>query len=276
MALVLGLMAGFTTAAMAQDAPCGPDAACTIEGGSYHLIVPNGWDGQTPLPTLVYFHGHNSSGATVFRSGGLKSTFADNGYLIVAPDGERMAGRQTRAWPARPGLSDRRDDVDFVLRVLDDVATRFPVDENRVYSAGFSAGGSMVWMMACYAGERFSGFVSVSGALRRPVPADACPSGPVRLMQIHGFADTQVPLEGRGIGDWHQGDVFESFALMRQTNACRSNPDAIEVGEDFRCRTWSSCDAGALKMCLHDGGHGLPRGWTDMARTWFEATAIAN
>jgi polyhydroxybutyrate depolymerase len=263
-------------AGLAGMGDCGPETPCEIgsdelTGGSYHLIYPDGWDGKTALPVLVFFHGHNSTGAVVFRSGSLNSDFADQGYLIVAPNGPRITNRNTRAWPARPAAEGRRNDVTFVLNVLDDVAARLPLDPTKIYASGFSAGGSMAWMMACYAAERFDGVASVSGALRRPGPEGTCPSGPVRLIQIHGFADAQVPFEGRGIRDWHQGDLFQSFDLLRATNKCRSNPDKIEIGEAFRCREWSdSCAAGAAKMCIHDGGHGLPRGWTALAREFLE------
>ncbi|MEO0915148.1 MAG: PHB depolymerase family esterase, partial [Pseudomonadota bacterium] len=265
MRLAAALTALFLTAGLAQagETPCGPEGACEIEGGSYHLLTPPDWDGESPLPALVFFHGHNSSGASIFRSAGLKTTFSEDGYLIIAPNGALRPDGRTRAWPARPG-GGTRDDVAFTLAVLEDVEGRLPVDGRRVFASGFSAGGSMAWMMACYAGEHFAGFASVAGALRRPNP-EACPGGPVRLIQIHGFADTQVPLEGRGIRDWHQGDVFESLGLARQANQCRSNPDRIAVDTPFRCREWTSCGSGALKLCLHDGGHGLPRGWTDLA-----------
>jgi polyhydroxybutyrate depolymerase len=274
--LAVSPMAVAPTASFADIGDCGPEAPCEIgtdevTGGSYHLIYPEGWDGVTALPVLVFFHGHNSNGATVFRSGGLKTDFADHGYLIVAPNGPRISNGNARAWPARPVTGGRRDDVAFVLKVLDDVATRVPVDPASIYASGFSAGGSMAWMMACYAANRFDGIASVAGALRRPNPEGVCPSGPVRLIQIHGFSDTQVPFEGRGINDWHQGDLFQSFDLLRATNKCRSNPDRIEIGEVFSCREWSdSCESGAAKMCIHDGGHGLPQGWTALARTFFE------
>ncbi len=253
------------------DAPCGQDAACEIEGGSYHMIAPPDWDGVTPLPALVFFHGHNSSAAMVFKSGGLKRDFVEQGYLLIAPNGALLPGRKTRAWPARTTWAGR-DDVAFTLDVVEDAAAQVPVDLDRVYVSGFSAGGSMAWMMGCYAGDRFAGVASVSGALRRPIPDEACPAGPVNLLQVHGFADGQVPFEGRAIGDWHQGDLFEALGLLRKTNSCRTNPDEITIGDTFRCREWSaSCDGGAIKFCEHDGGHGLPRGWTAMARDWFEA-----
>lgn len=257
--------------ALQADTPCGPDAPCEIEGGSYHLVLPPDWDGKAAMPALIWYHGHNSSAASIFRSRGLRETFSNAGYLLIAPNGMKLPGRSTRAWPARRDGVDRRDDVAFTLAVLDDVSARLPVAEDRVHVAGFSAGGSMAWMMACYAADRFAGFASVSGALRRPSPSEQCEDGPFRLIQIHGFADKQVPFEGRGIRNWHQGDLFESFDLARKTNACRSNPDSIEIGETFRCRDWSaSCGMGALRMCIHDGGHGLPRGWTDKAKAFFE------
>lgn len=224
--LLLGLTLGQT--AEAVDIPCGAETPCALENGTYYLMGPEDWDGATPLPALVFFHGHRSSGRTIFRGGTLRTAFRDAGYLIIAPDGfERADG--VRAWPARPEAQPLRDDVAFTLDVLDDVAARLPIDLGRVYASGFSAGGSMAWMVGCYAADRFAGVVSVAGALRRPIPEETCPSGPFPLLQIHGYSDGQVPLEGRGIGNWHQGDVFEALNLLRRTNGCRSNPTGMEA-----------------------------------------------
>ncbi|WP_081805352.1 alpha/beta hydrolase family esterase [Actibacterium mucosum] len=269
--LAVLFMMGFVGGAVAQTGPCSADDACKIDEGSYHLMAPPDWDGQTPLPVLVFFHGFGSSGRTIFNAGSLKSTFLNNGYIVVGPNGSLRPGSNTRFWPARPNNEGFRDDVAFTRAVVDDVAARLPVQRDRVFVTGFSAGGSMAWMVACYDGANYAGFVSVAGALRRPVPAETCPAGPVRLLQIHGFADGQVPIEGRAIGNWHQGDVFESMNLLRNTNQCRTNPDEITIGDRFRCRDWSaSCGGGAARLCIHDGGHGLPRGWSDMAKTWLE------
>ena len=255
--------------ALAQDAPCGEGAPCEVAGGTYHLMTPEDWDGETPLPALIFYHGHRGSGAQVFRSAGLKADFVDHGYLLIAPDGAMREGENYRAWPAREGSA--RDDVAFTLAVIDDVARQMPLDRERVYASGFSAGGSMAWLLACRAGDRLAGMVSVSGALRRPNPYD-CPGLSLPVMQIHGWSDGQVPLEGRGIGDWHQGSVWNSLELARQANGCRSNPDEIGVDERFRTRDWSaSCGSGApVRLALHDGGHGLPQGWTAMARDFLE------
>jgi len=259
----------FAVPAWAQERPCGVDAACEIEGGAYYLMFPQDWDGVSALPTLIFYHGHRSSGASIFRARNIQRAFRDRGYLVIGPNGVPLQGNGFR-WPARRLGQGARDDVAFTLAVLDDAQARVPIDAGRVYVAGFSAGGSQAWMMACHASARFAGFVSVSGALRRPVPDTACPSESARLLQLHGFADLQVPLEGRGINDWHQGDVFESFGLLRETNQCASRPDSVDITDALWCRSWTSCGSGALRMCLHPGGHGFPKGWAELARAWFE------
>lgn len=249
--------------------PCGPDAPCQVAEGSYHVMLPEGWEEASALPAVVFFHGHNATGAMIFRSAGLKQDFVARGYVVVAPNGTLIEGRKSRRWAGRMGAG--RDDVAFTHAVLADVAQRFGVDPARQYAAGFSAGGSMVWLLACRSAETFSGYVSLSGALRQPNDTSDCPNAPVRFLHIHGFADTQVPLEGRAIRDWHQGSVWDSLALARKAGQCRSNPDRIRFSTDYRCRHWdASCADGAVRLCLRNGGHGMPRGWTDMARDWFE------
>ena len=262
---VLGL-----SPALANDRPCAVDNPCEVDGGDYLLGFPEDWDNRSPLPAIVYFHGHNSSARSVVNSAGLRDAFRARGYLVIAPNGAPLPGRTTRAWPARPQSGNRRDDIAFTLRVLDDVAKRLPLAGEKLFAAGFSAGGSMAWMLACYAPDRFAGFVSISGALRRPIPDAACPGGPARMLHIHGFADRQVPLEGRGIRDWHQGDVFESLNLLRTTNQCRSNPHEIVAQGTYRCRIWNRCTTGEVQFCMHDGGHMIPKGWAHRARDWLE------
>lgn len=260
--------------AAAETRPCGADAACEIEGGSYHLMFPEDWDGVSALPALIWFHGHRSSGAAIFRGGGLKSSFAGAGWLVIALNGQRSEQGDFLYWPgvlARGG----RDDVGFAAAALADAAARARIDPLRVYVGGFSAGASMVWLLACMEGERYAGYVAVAGALRRPSPEGGCPGGAFDLLQVHGYADRVVPLEGRELGDWHQGDVFESLALARAADGCVSAPDRVEIGARFWRREWRSCPFGALALDMHAGGHGLPPGWAARARDWFDARSAA-
>lgn len=265
------LLAGLIGAAGPAYSACDLEAPCTIETGSYHLALPESWDGETALPAIVFFHGHRSSGKSVMK-GSVRATFGTAGYAVIAPNGPMRPGADYRYWPGRPMKGQSRDDIVFTEAVVDDVARRIPLDRERILVSGFSAGGSMAWMVACYRGDLFAGYVSIAGALRRPAPSSECPGGPARMLHIHGFADAQVPLEGRAIRDWHQGDVFASLDLLRNTNGCESKPSAIDIGNPFWCRVWTTCSGSAdIRFCLHEGGHSIPTGWAKIAKNWFEA-----
>ncbi|MEP5730159.1 MAG: alpha/beta fold hydrolase [Sulfitobacter sp.] len=249
--------------AFAQD--CGPDAPCEIEGGSYHLRLP---EGAGPHPVLIWYHGHRGNGASIHRGGGLQQDFLEQGFALLAPNGfERSDG--VRSYPARAGAE--RDDVAFTLEVLQAAGRRAEFDLDQVYVGGFSAGGSMAWLLACEVGDQLAGMVSVAGALRRPNATDCHGLAGLPVMQVHGFGDGQVPFEGRGIRDWHQGSLWDILETARQQNGCRSNPDRIDIGEVFRSRVWDeTCRKAPVRLDVHDGGHGLPKGWTARARAFLQ------
>lgn len=241
---------------------CGPDKDCTIAQGSYRLRTPPGWDGQAALPVLVFFHGYKGSGAGTMRDRGLGDLLAGRGILLVAPDG--LDG----SWNFLGSPDQLRDDVAFTRAVLDDVATRLPIDRTRLWASGFSLGGSMVWAIACTAPDLFAGYAPVAGAFWDPLPTRC--AGPVDLVHVHGLSDPIMPLEGRPIaGQWHQGDLFQSFAVLRATDGCARPPSGFSSEGPLICRTWDGCASGkALRMCLHPFGHDLRPAWLESALGW--------
>ena len=256
--------AALASASFAQD--CGPEAACEIEGGSYFLKLP---EGDGPHPVLIWYHGANGTGGSIHRGGGLQNDFLKNGYALLAPNGQGRPGRSRFFFPGRDGSA--RDDVGFTFDVLEAASARANLDTSRLFAGGFSAGGSMAWLLACEAGERLSGMVSVAGALRRPNSTDCSGLQNLPIMQVHGFRDAQVPLEGRTIRDWHQGSVWQSLERARTANGCRSNPDVIAIEDGFRTRIWdASCTGASVRIDIHDGAHGIPQGWTARARDFLE------
>lgn len=266
--LFAALLAAMAAAAAARaETPCPLSAPCATATGEYAMTVPKDWDGASPLRPILFFHGHNSTMKSAIRSGALRDAFVANGWVLIAPNGERR-GDGPRRWPARPG-ADWRDDLTFAMDVLADAGARVPF-EGKPVVAGFSAGGSMAWMLGCYRGDAFGAVISVAGALRRPNP-ETCPSPAPRALHVHGFADPQVPFEGRAIRDWHQGDVHQTLDLFRRSHGCRSNPAEIAIGDGWRSRRWDC--AGGLFYLEHDGKHGLPRGWADRAMRWLTSGA---
>lgn len=256
-------------AGMAQ-AGCGADpGACTLPGGSYHVVLP---DAPTAAgPAVVFLHGFGSSGAGTLSNTGMIEALLARGYAVIAPDGQPRDGRDGLSWDFHPARPARRDEGVFVAAVADDAAARFDLDRGAMVLAGFSIGGSLASYIACATPGAFAAYAPVAGSFWRPHPM-AC-TGPVDLFHIHGWQDGTVPLEGRVLGSgFAQGDVFAAMEIWRAANGCRLQPDSHSQTGDTQIRSWTACDSGArLDFALHPGGHSVPPGWADMALTWFEA-----
>lgn len=256
-------------AANVSEAGCGPEAQpCMVTGGSYHLVLP---DGTGPLPAVVFLHGYGGSGAGTLRNTGMVQALLARGYAVIAPDGQKMSGRDGRSWDFHPDQPATRDEVAFIRSVADDAAARFGLQRETMLLAGFSIGGSMVSYLACQEPQAFAAYAPVAGSFWQPEPI-AC-AGPVRLFHTHGWTDLTVPLEGRAIReDFVQGDVFQAMQTWRKTDGCATRPDAFSASGDFQIRSWTHCRPGArLDLALHFGAHGIPKGWGDLALDWFEA-----
>lgn len=245
--------------ALVACAPCGEGRACAVDDGRYLVVAPDGWDGRTALPTVVFFHGYGSSAEEQVDNASLRD-FRAAGWLTVLPDGVG------RTWSNVGSPTQDRDEIPFVAQVLDDVEADWPVEAT--VASGFSQGSSMAWDAACYLPERFDALMGASGSFWQPEPTRC--DGPVPVRHTHGTADGVMPLEGRPIGDAHQGDLDVGMAAWRVTNGLPDTPTGTAVDGPETCTVWSDGDpAHEVQRCLFDGGHRRPSGWTDRMLAWW-------
>jgi polyhydroxybutyrate depolymerase len=268
--------AAFALAATMAQAGCGPDtAACQIEGGEYHIALP---DQPTGAPVVVFLHGAGSHGGNVMRNKSLVNSMVDRGYAVLAPTAlSRPGGRISGVWNFYPGWGGR-DEPAFLRDVISSATKKFGINPTTVLLSGFSAGGFMVSYLACSAPDTFAAYAPVSGGFWRPHP-DTC-QGPVRLFQTHGWRDKTVPLEGRPLrsGQFVQGDIFAGMEIWRRANGCPNmSPDEYSETGVFWRRKWTDCKReSALEFALFPGGHTVPDGWSTMVLDWFEDVTTTN
>jgi polyhydroxybutyrate depolymerase len=262
--------------AQAQRA-CGmADAACDVALGSYHIALP-----EKPavgrVPVVLHFHGAGGTGGAVIGNTGMIEPILERGYAVIAPNGLGREGRKGGFWSFIPGRPILRDELAFTRQVLDDAVASFGLDRDRVLLTGFSIGGSLTWYLACQSPKDFAAYAPVAGGFWRPHPTGC--AGPIKMLHTHGWRDSTVPLEGRPIrgGEIHQGDIFYGLQIWRSENGCNAGrPDRFITQGPFWRRIWTSCDPGtALELAMHDGAHGVPKGWSAMALDWFEEVAPA-
>lgn len=250
-------------------AKCPPEQPpCRVSGGFYHALTPPGWDGITPLPALVYFHGFREMAADVAAREDMRAITARAGFLLIVPQGEGMS------WSHPGSPSQNRDEFAFITVVIDDIKTRFRADPDRLWASGFSQGASMVWAIACYQSRMFSAYLPISGAFWRPEPEN-CPGGARRIRHIHGLSDRTVPLTGRAIrnGAFHQGDVYRAIGVMKSVNACRPEASRTMRMGALTCEIAGGCMHGAaLEFCLHAGGHDFDPSWLESGWDFVQST----
>lgn len=234
--------------------PCGEDKPCTIADGDYYAELPADWDGETPLPVVVFAHGYHQTPEHFYSDADVISGFSDAGVLLLLPTGE------DESWSVGPdGLA--RDDVAFMDDVLADARQNWAIDEARIYATGFSLGGSMAYYLGCDRADTYAGIYSISGSFWQPMPT-GCDGPPIATGHEHGYNDDTWPLSGRQFSDSEgQCSVEDAIELMRAHDGCS---DAVtEIGLDaLGCAVWTDCEDGTeVRLCMHDGGHSRRAGW---------------
>ena len=265
-----GAAMGLMLLAGAAMADCNGDAGpCRIAGGTYHIVLPQG--AAAPLPAILLLHGYGGEGVGSIRNRGMVDLMLSRGYAVIAPDGQPRDRGNGRSWDFIPGQPATRDEVAFLMAVADDAAATYGLNRDQMLLAGFSIGGSMVSYVACAQPGAFAAYAPVAGSFWRPHPTGC--AGPVRLLHTHGTADNTVPLEGREVAPgMMQGNVFDAMDIWRDAMDCPDDaPDQVDSVGIYSISRWDNCAAGArLDFALHDGGHGIPRGWAAMTMDWFE------
>ncbi|MEM1385112.1 MAG: polyhydroxybutyrate depolymerase [Pseudomonadota bacterium] len=267
--LLLAGLLGFSLATPAMASDCGAaDTPCSVPLGSYHIAIPK--DGGRGAPIHLHLHGAGADGKAVIN-GGMTADTLGRGYAMIAPTGYQEIARWKKNWAVFDGRTYPRDDIAFLTQVIEDAVARHGLDRDRLLLSGFSRGGSFVWDVACRAPGMARAYAPVAGAFWDPLPEDC--AEPVDLFHTHGWTDRVVPLEGRSFreGAVVQGDAFASLFILRATNGCAARqPESAPIKGDRWWRHWSDCRAGRIDLMLHPGGHGVPKGWTDLALDWFE------
>lgn len=229
---------------------CGPETDCPVGDRHYRIAMPDGHDGTTPVPALIWSHGYKGSAKGVMRNGSLRKMLSDAGIALIAAQGINGSWNL----PNGPSTMDSDGSAEFAYfdAIIADATANHAIDPDKIIASGFSAGGMMVWNLACSHPGKFAGFIPMSGTFWLK-PPKAC-TGPVSsIVHIHGTKDRTVPLKGRRIGETKQGEVSDALAIYRDFG---DFGQAVEMEKgDLSCRYSMNAQSKLLEFCLFDGGH---------------------
>jgi len=254
----------------------GPELNTVTVGGAargYLLHVPPNLDQTRQYPLVLALHQFTDTPEGTEKLSGFSALADQEGFLVAYPKGIM------RGWNA--GMRDGPDDVAFCEALVDDVAAKFPVDRDRVYACGLSAGGMMSQYLLCRS-DRFAAAAAIAGSLTQGAAETCSTSGARPVLLIHGTEDPVVPFGG---GETYAGPGMKPVFLSNEAgaafwaarNGCAGTPVREElpatVADDPTrvIRYTFDCPAGAevLRYDVVGGGHTWPGG-----KNWYPAFIV--
>ena len=160
------------------------------ESREYWLYVPNNVKAEAPLVLSLHGAGGQCTDKSPFRT-----NVADKeGCIVAYPQGKMttfpgLGGMQAYGWSA---YGEENFDTDFLKAVVEDVASKYTIDRQRLYCCGFSNGGMMTYVMANTCSNQFAAFAAISGYPINEFHLHHTSDRPVPFLHIHGKADDFV------------------------------------------------------------------------------------
>jgi polyhydroxybutyrate depolymerase len=193
---------------------------------------------------VLVFHGHGGSSANAARTFRIHEAWP--GAVVIYPQGLPTVGQITDPQGVRPGWQhapggEKDRDLHFVDAMLAWAKKQFTIDAARVFAAGHSNGGSMVYVLWAARGDQFAAFAPSSSVFRREAVLNARPK-PAFI--VAGRQDALVPFIAQQLS---LTGVLQLDQATRDdepwAGGARRHPSAI--GAD-------------VITYIHDGGHPMP------------------
>ncbi len=215
----------------------------TVDGAhrEYIIDIPGNYDWNKPYRLIFAWHWLGGNAGAVAGGGyyGLRDQ-ARGEAILVAPDRYNVNGQDDSGWPNTGGR-----DMQFLRAMLNEIKGSLCVDNNRVFSTGWSYGG----MMSLAVGREMAGTIRaiapMSGALFTPFNDNGKPTA---AWIAHGMYDDFVTFNTVGMA---ARDYYV------KANHCSNN--TVPIDPSPWCVEYQGCDAGApVVWCAFPGGHGTP------------------
>lgn len=234
----------------------------------YQLIIPESYDGETPLPVVFTLHPDVIDFRVIPPLVGATDMNAEYDFITVSPGG-LVDG--TIPWWMAARTEPPGHDIVFFSDLLDQLEKDLCTDPSRAYATGMANGAQMASLLACQLGDRITAVAPLAG----PEWPTECDGRPVPVMAFHGDKDPFVSYQdsrgdAREIADrhfWH-GDIpsdvplhegaEQAMANWAEHNGCDPEPEVTEISPEVIRTTWAGCEADTVFFHIVGGGHTWP------------------
>jgi len=261
LALVIVIAGGVLLAqARAQNAvPAGlTKQTWTVDGVERSALVaaPRTPAAGVNIPLVFVFHGHGGTSAQASRSFRIHEAWPE--ALVIYPQGLPTVGQVTDpqgnlpGWQHTPG-GERDRDLHLVDAMFAWATKTFAVDRARVFAAGHSNGGSMVYVLWAAQPERFAAFAPSSSVFKL---AQVTSAKPKPAFIVAGEVDALVPF------------ATQQISLRAVLRLNRAEADGTDWAGGVKKHT-STVGADVFTY-IHPGGHPMPADAGEMMAKFFK------
>lgn len=222
------------------------------EERTYSLQLPDDYDGTTPQPLLLSFHGWSVDKDAHESTTRMGEQGVARGYVVATPEG--------LGDPLEWNIFEEEevpDNYTFINTLVDELGQQLCLDPARIFAAGHSEGSAFTGFLACREPYHFAAVAMVAAFIPPTCPAeDAAPS----IVAFHGMADPLVPYEGGDYG----GPVpipaaLGTFEDYVEHHGCEE-PTSDEPASDVERLAADECETGGnvALYSIEEGGHEWP------------------
>lgn len=199
---------------------------------TYLLHVPSTYDGETAVPVVFMLHGRGSTGEEMGFSTDMSRIAGEEGFIVVYPDG---VDAEWNYFQSIGYENDETDDVGFIHALVEEIASTYNVDRERIYAAGLSNGGFMSYRLACEPDSPFAAYAAVAATAYSGLASLCDLTNPVPVLFMHGTADEIVPWDGAS-EDISSEETFyrsysatDNFAFWATHNRCSTDVESTRI-----------------------------------------------
>ena len=216
----------------------------TVSGTSRNMVVftPNTFSGKIPL--MIVTHGMNQNPEYQYGADKMYELIDTAKFVVVYP---RSNGN---TWDIGGD-----GDKNFIIKVIDEMVSRYNINTNRVYWSGFSMGSMLIYHCIASMQDRIAAFAPTSGVQFSEQPWNNCKK-PVNLIQCHAYGDDVFNYEQYGIHDYVQNFATKNkyTKYTKKENHRSKNGTAWFTGLRESWVTESTGNEVVL-FSYNDGGH---------------------
>ena len=232
----------------------------------YNIYVPASYDGTTNFPLLFNLHGGGGTNS-VWQAASDMRPIADTADFILVYPQARPDPSDGNSFNWIPKVPSTFDDVPFFSSLIDTIASNYQIDQNRIYTCGYSLGGDMTFELGCKLNNRIAAIAPVARTMQADPNSFCFPVHPTGVLTILGTDDLVSPYNGIVFGGI---EYYISAAATHEywvtQNNCNATATMINVSPSVERYTWSTAAGCAYveELKVIGGGHDWPGSFGNM------------